>query len=117
MIFCSPQSLDAQSDEEVVLRRVLVYGSEEDALDTQPWQLSSHTVFRRITENAAAALEQMRPPACCTPLPSLLEWLESYKGLFTEPCATTGRLLELHSSLHGFLPPTQRSHHGYQASH
>jgi len=117
MLFCTPESLEVQSEAEIVLRRILIYGSDEKALDSQPWFPSSFAVFRRMTENASAAVEQMRPPACCSPLSTLLAWLESYRTIFTEPSAITGRGLELHSAAHGFLPPTGRSHYAHQAYH
>jgi len=117
MVFLAPESLWAREDQGVVIRRCLVYGAAEGQLDTQPWALSSHSVFRRVTENAAATIEQLRPPACNTPLPAFLAWLESYRTLFTKPCDTTGSSISLHSAAHGFLPPTRRSHFAHRAGH
>jgi len=103
MIFCSPESLYAEHHHEVILRRIVVYGISEE-LDDKPFTGSSHGIFRRLSEHAAAAVEQMRPPLCTTPLPTLLFWLESYQDLFT-----AGAKLALQSAEYGFLPPTKRA--------
>ncbi|XP_043679306.1 mediator of RNA polymerase II transcription subunit 27 isoform X1 [Vespula pensylvanica] len=67
------------------------------------WTESRHKVFRKVTENAHAAMLHFYSPA----LPELavrsfMTWFHSLINLFSEPCKRCG--LHLHSA----LPPTWR---------
>ncbi|KAK0167167.1 hypothetical protein PV327_004600 [Microctonus hyperodae] len=67
------------------------------------WTESRHKVFRKVTENAHAAMLHFHSPA----LPELavrsfMTWFGSFHTLFSDPCKRCG--LHLHSA----LPPTWR---------
>ncbi|XP_043288946.1 mediator of RNA polymerase II transcription subunit 27 isoform X2 [Venturia canescens] len=79
----------------LMIERVVVKGYGE-TMDL--WNESRHKVFRKVTENAQAAMLHFYSPA----LPELSMWFHSFNQLFSDPCKRCG--LHLHSA----LPPTWR---------
>lgn len=96
----------------VVLKRlmvewVVVKGFNED-LSTEDgkinmWGESRFKVFKKVTENANAAMLHFYSPAYPElAIRSFLTWFHSYQSLFTSPCKKCGH------HLHNLLPPTWR---------
>lgn len=84
----------------LMIEWVVVKGHGE-ALDL--WTESRHQVFRKVTENAHAAMLHFYSPT----LPELavrsfMTWLHSFNNLFSEPCKRCG------NHLHNALPATWR---------
>eukprot|EP00035_Acanthoeca_spectabilis_P038333 m.52307 g.52307 ORF g.52307 m.52307 type:complete len:189 (+) comp9094_c0_seq1:55-621(+) len=61
---------------------------------------SHHEVFRRVTTVAADAYIHAHTTSSspAAAIATFLTWLASYRTLFSEPCATTGRLLSVYSN-------------------
>ncbi|XP_011879733.1 PREDICTED: mediator of RNA polymerase II transcription subunit 27 [Vollenhovia emeryi] len=84
----------------LMIERVVVKGYGE-TIDL--WTESRYKVFRKVTENAHAAMLHFHSPALPElALRSFMTWLHSLNHLFSSPCKRCG--LHLHSA----LPPTWR---------
>lgn len=67
------------------------------------WSESRYKVFRKLTENAhAAMLHFFSPTMPELAVRSFMTWFHSFHNLFSEPCKRCG------NHLHGALPPTWR---------
>lgn len=96
----------------VVLKRlmvewVVVKGATEDLMTEDGkidmWGESRYKVFKKVTENANAAMLHFYSPAYPDlAIRSFLTWFNSYQSLFTSPCKKCGH------HLHNLLPPTWR---------
>ncbi|XP_044733877.1 mediator of RNA polymerase II transcription subunit 27 [Chrysoperla carnea] len=76
------------------------------------WTESRHRVFRKVTENAHAAMLHFYSPTLPElAVKSFMTWLHSYINLFNEPCKRCG------SHIHANLPPTWRDFRTLEAFH
>lgn len=67
------------------------------------WTESRHKVFRKVTENAHAAMLHFSSPTMPElAVRSFMTWFHSYNTLFSDPCKRCG------NHLHSALPPTWR---------
>ncbi|KAK7868308.1 hypothetical protein R5R35_013893 [Gryllus longicercus] len=67
------------------------------------WTESRHKVFRKVTENAHAAMLHFYSPTMPElAVRSFMTWFHSYNTLFSDPCKRCG------NHLHSALPPTWR---------
>ncbi|KAF7996391.1 hypothetical protein HCN44_002023 [Aphidius gifuensis] len=82
----------------LLIERVVVKGYNE-TIDL--WSESRYKVFRKVTDNAHAAILHFHAPQFPElAVKSFMLWIGSYLNLFSEPCKRCG--LHLHSA----LPPT-----------
>ncbi|XP_063244996.1 mediator of RNA polymerase II transcription subunit 27 [Bacillus rossius redtenbacheri] len=76
------------------------------------WTESRHKVFRKVTENAhAAMLHYYSPTVPDLAVRSFMTWFHSYSTLFSDPCKRCG------NHLHNSLPPTWRDFRSLEPFH
>ncbi|KNC83054.1 hypothetical protein SARC_04672 [Sphaeroforma arctica JP610] len=73
------------------------------------WHSSEHRVFRRMTDQANAAILYFTAHKPEAVLSSFLVWLHSYHNLFTAKCSRCDRHLCYDSEEFQYLPPVVRS--------
>jgi len=94
-VFCRSGSSNASRREHIQVVRIVIYGDNEPEVDKCPWKMSSHSIFQRLTELASHVIEKNKPPACFSPLGSVLEWLASHKNLFSKSDNQPSKLMKL----------------------
>ncbi|KAL8520830.1 hypothetical protein ACS0TY_011401 [Phlomoides rotata] len=77
--------------------------------------LSSHHVFRHVSEHASTALQYFTCANPETALNSLLHWVCSYQTLFIKVCSKCGKLLTMDKQLGVVLPPVKRPFRNFSA--
>ncbi|XP_046433418.1 mediator of RNA polymerase II transcription subunit 27-like [Neodiprion fabricii] len=84
----------------LLIESVVIKGYGES---TDLWTESRHEVFKKLTENAYAAMLHFDSPTSpeCSVI-SFMDWFHSFTNLFSVPCKRCGLYL------HNFLPPTWR---------
>ncbi|XP_035725978.1 mediator of RNA polymerase II transcription subunit 27-like [Vespa mandarinia] len=93
----------------IVIEWVVIKGYEE-SMDL--WTQSRHKVFRKVTENALAAMLHFYSTECPElAVQSFMIWLHSLINLFIEPCKHCGLYLKQVSL------PTWRDFNTYEAYH
>ncbi|CAG0890265.1 unnamed protein product [Darwinula stevensoni] len=91
----------------LMIEWVVVRGLEEPTVDEDglldPWTPSCHLVFRKVTDNAnAAMLHYFSPMMPELAVKSFMTWFHSYVKLFSDVCKKCQR------HLHHNMPPTWR---------
>ncbi|KAL2518578.1 Mediator of RNA polymerase II transcription subunit 27 [Abeliophyllum distichum] len=77
---------------------------------------SVHHVFRHVTQHASMALQYFVSVKPESALHLLLEWICSYRSLFTKVCSKCGRLLSMDKQAALLLPPVRRPYHNFSRS-
>jgi len=91
----------------LMIEWVVVKGFAEESVSTDGvvdvWSDSRYKVFRKITENANAAMLNFQSPVYPeVAIKSFMTYLHSFVNLFTDKCKKCG------CHLHNYLPPTWR---------
>ncbi|CAG0897567.1 unnamed protein product [Cyprideis torosa] len=98
--------------ESVVIKGFGESNCDEETGHLNPWKQSNFKVFRKVTENAnAAMLHYYSPVMPDLAVRSFMTWLHSYVDLFSKPCSRCG------SHLFGLKPPTWRDFRDLSAYH
>lgn len=75
--------------------------------------ISSHHVFKYMTEHASMAVQYFSSDNAETALYFLLHWICSYRTLFRKVCSKCSRLLSLDKQSGLVLPPVNRPYRNY----
>eukprot|EP01134_Creolimax_fragrantissima_P007249 CFRG7249T1 len=111
---CSGGKNASGNDVYVKAGRVCVTGVDENI---SVWGNSNYLVFRKMTDQANAAILYFTSHKPQAVLSSFLVWLHSYHNLFTEKCSQCDRHLCYDSEEFKYLPPVVRSFTTEQAKH
>ncbi|KAG9322082.1 hypothetical protein KVV02_005010 [Mortierella alpina] len=87
----------------LAISRLVVFGAGEE---NSIWEDSNHLVFRKITQTAVGAVDYYKAKEPRSLLGLVLEWIATYRTLFTAPCAGCHKHLLFDSQHFKHLPPT-----------